>query len=419
MSEYRHTPDSLAERLDELLPPGQPNQVNHDSDPLIQAAAWLASAPHPQISPEAMARIQAQVVRAQRIQHSSSRLHFATAARWLLAASIVLIVLFVGAIPPSLASVPGDFLYPFKQVIEQAELAFANSPPASAVTHMVHAERRSQEVTTLLTRGQFEPRLIRQALAELSAAAQIAQTGDGLNAAVRADLERRTAAVNAQINTVLALVGDSSQVPDATVIPLVTEVRATQNSGGLLLPTTSSTIMPSPTDVPTHTPASAMETASPAITLTASTSPTETVAPTLFPTSLPVNLIIEGPVQAINGSIVVIYGYEIQLSPDHPLLRVIQIGDVVRIEGNFGGDTVVAIHIEVVNIDIAVNEAGEVWRDTGGCNNSPPPWAVASGWRARCTGQQPGNAGGNNNGGNRDNRGNRGGMGNSGIGSGS
>ncbi|NWF70225.1 MAG: hypothetical protein HXY40_14155, partial [Chloroflexi bacterium] len=30
---------------------------------------------------------------------------------------------------------------------------------------------------------------------------------------------------------------------------------------------------------------------------------------------------------------------------------------------------------------------GEVWRDDGSCNNPPPDWAPAVGWRQRCQGQ--------------------------------
>lgn len=403
MSEYRHTPDSLAERLDELLPPGQPEQLNRDGDPLIEAAAWLASLPPLQISPEAMTRIQAQVVEAQQIQRSFSRSRFPRGARWALVASVMLVLLVVGTIPSALASVPGDLLYPVKQAVEQTELALARSLESSAVTHLLHAERRSQEASTLLARGQFNPDVINDAFGELLAVAQIVQENDDFDAAVRNDLERRTIIVNAQVNTVLALVSDTAQVPDSTVAPLLTEVYATQNSGGLLLPTATPTSMPSPTDAPVYTPTIATETPLPTATQSTTPSPLVMVTPTLtttiVPTAPPVNLIIEGPVQAITGSVIVIYGFEIQLSSDDLLFSVIRIGDVVRIEGYFDGSAVIAIQIEIVGVDVAVNEAGEVWRDTGDCSNSPPSWAAASSWRTRCARQQqPGNAGGNNRG---------------------
>jgi Domain of unknown function (DUF5667) len=439
MSEYRHTPDSLAERLDELLRPGQSEQVNQDGDPLIQAAAWLASAPRPQMSAETMARIQAQVIQAHQIQRTFVRPRFPSATRWALVASFVLIVLFAGSIPSSLASVPGDFLYPVKQAVEQVELTFANSSEASAVTHLVHAERRSQEAAALLARGQFNPVLVIGAIEELSVAAQIVRSGSSFDSALKDDLERRTVIVNAQVNTVLALVSDATQVPDSTVIPLLTEIHATQDSGGLLLPTATPTAMPSPSEAPstlmptmtltpipslTEAPSTLMPTMTttplPPATMTASSSSTEfaTATPifTPTPTSLPTNLIIEGPVQAINGNIIIIYEIEIELSPNDPLLLVIQVGDVIRIEGNFDGNIVIAILVEIVNVDVVINETGEIWRDAGNCSNPPPPWAPANGWRARCEGQQPGNNGNNSNNGNNGNRGNNGNNNNRGMG---
>src|SRR5690606_39341141 len=55
--------DQLASYLDQMLPPGSdalpdnPTQV-----PVVDAAAWLASAPVPTLSPEAFARIQARIL---------------------------------------------------------------------------------------------------------------------------------------------------------------------------------------------------------------------------------------------------------------------------------------------------------------------------------------------------------------------
>jgi hypothetical protein len=403
MSEYRHTPDSLADRLDELLPPGHQEPAIPDSDPLIQAASWLSSSPQPQISPEAMSRIQAQVIQMGQMRRSLFRNRFPQAARWSLAASVVLLLMFVGAIPSSLASVPGDFLYPVKRAIEQGELAFANSPETSAATHLTHAERRSQEAAALLARGQFDPALIDGAINELATAAQIVRGDSQFDAVMKDNFERQTALIIAQVNTVLALASDAAQISELTVVPLMTEIYVTQNGGGLLLPTATPTTRPSPTDAPTYTPIPPTETLLPTATQTASPLPTETATHTA--TSLPVNLIIEGPVEAVNGNIIIIYGFEIELSLEDPLLVVIQIGDVVRIDGNFDGGIVVAIKNEIVNADVTVNEAGEVWRDTGDCTNPPPAWATASGWRARCQEQsQPGNNG--NNGNNRNNRNN-------------
>lgn len=104
---------------------------------------------------------------------------------------------------------------------------------------------------------------------------------------------------------------------------------------------------------------------------------------------LPITIIIEGPVEAIIGNIIVIFGINIELDPDDPILLTIQIGDILRIEGDTisEGDTIIIIAVIIVIIDqqIIEDDTGE-WVDTGSCANPPPPWAPAHGWRARCEG---------------------------------
>jgi hypothetical protein len=115
-------------------------------------------------------------------------------------------------------------------------------------------------------------------------------------------------------------------------------------------------------------------------------------------------IVIEGPVEAININIITIYGINIELDPNDPILTVIQIGDVIRVEGAFeegDGITIVIVAITIIFIDVDVFILdGEVWRDDGGCQNGPPPWAPAHGWRRRC--ESGGGGGGSG-------RGNRGG----------
>lgn len=112
--------------------------------------------------------------------------------------------------------------------------------------------------------------------------------------------------------------------------------------------------------------------------------------------SLPVTIIIEGPVQQINVNIITIYDIDIEINADDPILTVIQIGDNIRVEGDMldsgGTIIIVAINITIIDVDIVISDdGGVVWRDSGqGCGNPPPPWAPANGWRRRCEG------GGNN-----------------------
>ncbi|MBZ0299279.1 MAG: hypothetical protein K8J31_06055 [Anaerolineae bacterium] len=109
--------------------------------------------------------------------------------------------------------------------------------------------------------------------------------------------------------------------------------------------------------------------------------------------NLPVTIVIEGPVQQININIITIYNIDIELKVDDPILTVIQVGDVVHVEGNMAeqGDTmiIVVVNIIIINVDIVINDTGTVvWRDSGSCGNPPPPWAPANGWRRRCENSQ-------------------------------
>jgi hypothetical protein len=113
-------------------------------------------------------------------------------------------------------------------------------------------------------------------------------------------------------------------------------------------------------------------------------------------TQNPALITIEGDVTAINVNVITIYDMEIVLAPSDPILRVIQIGDTVRVDGEYQSGTrivLIAVTIVFVDVDVFVNN-GEVWRDSGNCNNPPPAWATANGWRRRCEGGGGGNNGG-------------------------
>jgi hypothetical protein len=111
---------------------------------------------------------------------------------------------------------------------------------------------------------------------------------------------------------------------------------------------------------------------------------------------LPVTIVIEGPVEQINVNVIVIFGFNVEIASDDPLLAVIKVGDVVHVEGSLdhplalgGNIVIVAVNIVVVNVNIYVNADGQqVWRDEGNCKNPPPPWAPAHGWRRRCENHQ-------------------------------
>jgi hypothetical protein len=99
-------------------------------------------------------------------------------------------------------------------------------------------------------------------------------------------------------------------------------------------------------------------------------------------------IIIEGPISEINGNIIVIFDIDIEIGEDDPILLVIQIGDVIRVEGSSGsGNVIIAIVVVIINVDIYVGDnPDQVYRDDGQCGNPPPPWAPAHGWRRKCQG---------------------------------
>jgi len=123
------------------------------------------------------------------------------------------------------------------------------------------------------------------------------------------------------------------------------------------------------------------------VTPTPEVTPEATPESTPNPGSGPITIVIEGPVQAININIITIYNINIQLDPNDPNLQIIQIGDIVHIDGDTqelnGTIIIVAINIIIINVDVNPG-SGEIWRDDGNCSNPPPPWAPAHGWHRRC-----------------------------------
>ena len=76
--------------------------------------------------------------------------------------------------------------------------------------------------------------------------------------------------------------------------------------------------------------------------------------------------------QAININIITIFDFDIEIAEDDPLLTLIQVGDVIRIEGVLTDDLsiegnliIIAINIIIINVEIDTDD------DDGG-SNSPP-----------------------------------------------
>jgi hypothetical protein len=221
-----------------------------------------------------------------------------------------------------------------------------------------------------------------------------------------------------QVNAGLIVVNGLTVSVANTPLTFTPQVGQTVMVNGLLLPdgqivaqTVVIIIIGSPELTPEVTPEVTPET-----TAEPTASPTPQMTPTVSPTpdddddtGDDVIIVIEGPVQQINVNIITIYNINVVVNETDPILPVIQIGDIIRVEGRLDDDddddgsvvligtnttiTIIAITIIIVDVDVFINpDGGPVWRDDGSCMNPPPPWAPAFGWRRRCEGG--GNPGG-------------------------
>lgn len=174
----------------------------------------------------------------------------------------------------------------------------------------------------------------------------------------------------------------TTPVITAGVVIIVIVVIIILNAAGVFTPKST----PEPTLVPATATATTTVTPTPSPTTSATTAPEATPEVTPEVTDSAV-IVIEGVIEQIEGNVITVYGLPIQVNPSDPILTVIQVGDVIRIEGDTAGSTITIISISVVNAEVNVNpEGGSVWRDDGTCDHPPPDWAPANGWRRRCQG---------------------------------
>jgi len=353
VTEPPHDPDSLAQRLDETLPPVGTNAPHGAPDPLVDMAARLANAPHPEVPLEVAARIRAQVMAAHYQQKQKRMSRLRPAFHWAAVASIIVALLSFGLTPTALASVPGDTLYPLKQLIEWGELAAAGSAEAQALTHLLHAERRIEEALRLTEQGQMPPEVLAASLAELTAAAEAARSDAALPASTRLQLEARTAQVQETLNNLLSQATQSRLIPESTLSPLMTSMWEAQNDGNLLLPTATPTSTLTATHTPTATHTST-PTYTPTTTPTATSTLTATPTATHSPTTTPTLTLTATP------------------SPLPPV----------------PAPTTPAPAALATNAESQTSEGnGQTdWSDSGDCSNPPPTWVPAEGWRALCEG---------------------------------
>ncbi|NWF69064.1 MAG: hypothetical protein HXY40_08260 [Chloroflexi bacterium] len=132
----------------------------------------------------------------------------------------------------------------------------------------------------------------------------------------------------------LTATATATQTPTSTTAPTATVT---------LTSTATQTPTAAPTSTPTRSAASTGTLALPATSTpapaTASRTPTATQAQTV---------IIQGPIEAIDGSVLTIYGLTVRLRANEPLLAQLRVGVQVRVEGTLQGNEVIAPRISLL-----------------------------------------------------------------------
>ena len=105
--------------------------------------------------------------------------------------------------------------------------------------------------------------------------------------------------------------------------------------------------------------------------------PEITPEPSSDTNNVPVTIVVEGPVEAINVNVITIFNMDIEVEPTAPILKEIHIGDHIRVEGNprTRGNTIiiVAVNITIVNVIVVNNNPNVIIVNPGlpnGCRIS-------------------------------------------------
>jgi hypothetical protein len=152
------------------------------------------------------------------------------------------------------------------------------------------------------------------------------------------------AAVGTGTVTISGLTVDVSGITNVTLTPgSVITVTGYMSPTNIIVAQTvvinivSATLTPTPA-TPVAATATGTLSATPAVTGTLSATPAVTATAT---PSSNVIIVIEGPVINIVNNFITIYDFDIEVEANHPILNLIQIGDLVRIEGAYGSGSVI------------------------------------------------------------------------------
>jgi hypothetical protein len=66
------------------------------------------------------------------------------------------------------------------------------------------------------------------------------------------------------------------------------------------------------------------------------------------------SVVLDGPIQAINGNIITINNVNVQIAPDDPRRDALRVGDHLRVEGNFqgSGNTIIVVVVNIIIVNI-------------------------------------------------------------------
>lgn len=138
--------DALDEALDHVIL-GLPVPAPEGLEPLLETAHFAREAFATEV-PADVARVQlAALTGVAPIGRKRSRRRLAVT---LLAAAVTVVLLAGSAVAASAGALPGQLLYPVKRAVEKIDLTLHRDPASRARLHLQFAERRLDELSTLL-----------------------------------------------------------------------------------------------------------------------------------------------------------------------------------------------------------------------------------------------------------------------------
>ncbi len=211
-----------AERFEEaLLQAEQGNAVEGQMAPLVQTADGLSLLASPPPSPpqglvpgrqQFLARAARLQARQAAPQVRDGRIPRAMRLGFALAALVVVFGLLLGVGQAVAKSLPGSPLYGLKLTVEKAHVTLTADPQTTAVLLRNHAEKRLDEIISLLNRGQMVDgtvvgRAEKQLALALAAASQLDEAGQTLA------LQELSSAIHTHQSTLQSLVGANPEPP--------------------------------------------------------------------------------------------------------------------------------------------------------------------------------------------------------------